>query len=716
MTTPEHVPDEPGVYLLGCLREQRVTIRSQQVRALNLVSALLTSGTLQAGMRVAVIGGGAAGLTAAAGAAIKGSIVSLFERKAQLLHLFLGNHTRRVHPHIYDWPNLKATDQDAGLPILNWHAGIVGDVAEEILVDWEELQASLPTRIQVHKGVSDVAIAPMDGPVRTVTWTSNVPHASNANGSQTIPRWERFNIVILAVGPGIERTVEPLPLVSYWRDDSLHQPELDPYGAQKRYLVSGTGDGGLIDLLRLKIRNFDFWHEEILSRIDTRSLQSQLSKIETSSPSSFELAEFYRKMKSPRFVDEEIRKNLRKDTLVTLNSPDPFPFTLKSSQLNRFLVSRLLRIGAVRYRWGRIINITPSSPHAVTFDNGEPEQFDRIIVRHGPQRALERSFPSIWSKCTADSNIERKLRIEHMALNYPSEFFSVDPAWSEAKQLRERTLRQAARKALEVAVNKMDLAWNNYTNEDGHLHSWIETKKRGLLTGHVINVYIPVTSLDRKHSFRFRVTREVFMSAQALGIPTIILFFDPDSGQAYWGQLFTNYNKDALRAASSTVTVSKSNPLGLHCRRELIRIAMPDKRRQYVRIPIPALANGIKIKDNLPEKRAAWALYNEWRQHGLHNGDSELVHFTLRGWRHLVNGPHSQASTLHRLALLKAVPNILLRVPPRQLRLRNGGARQLFEQTLLVHFPFRGDALVTVVTERLRGRPLQFLSIFEKKK
>lgn len=714
MTTPEPVPDEPGVYILGCLREQRVTIRSQQVRALNLISALLSSGILQAGMSVAIIGGGAAGLTAAAAAAIKGCTVSLFERKAQLLHLFLGNHTRRVHPHIYDWPNPKAIDQDAGLPILNWHAGIVGDVAEEILVGWEELQATLPTRILVHKGVSDVAVAPMDGPERTVTWTSNLQHTSSSDGIRTVSRWGRFNIVILAVGPGIERTIDPLPLVSYWRDDSLHQPELDPYGFHKRYLVSGTGDGGLIDLLRLKINNFDVWHEEILTRIDTRNLQKQLSAIENSSPTPFELAEFYKKLKTPHFVSEEIRKSMRKDTYVTLNSPDPFPFTLKSSQLNRFLVSRLLKMGAIRYRWGRIVDITPSSPHTVRFDSGAPEQFDRVIVRHGPQRALERNFPNIWSKCTTDSSIEQKLRIEHMTLLCASDFFSAQPAWLEAKRSREQILRQAARKALKTAVERMDLAWNDYPNEDGHLHAWVETKKRKLLTGNVINVYIPVTPLDRKHSFRFRVMREVFMSAQTQGIPTIILFFEPDSEQLYWGPLFTNSNKDALRTASSTVSVSKSNPLGLHCRRELIRIAIPDRRKQYVRVPVPA--NKVKIKDHSLIKHDARRIYNQWRQSGLPNAALEQVQFTLRGWRHLVNGRHSQASILHRLLLLKSVPDILQKVPLRQLRRRKSSGRELFQQTLLVHFPFRSDALVTVVTERIAGGPLQFLSIFERKK
>lgn len=58
------VPGERAVYVLGSF-ERRLTLYSQQVRALNLVYALTSAGHLRAGQHVAVIGGGAAGLTGA---------------------------------------------------------------------------------------------------------------------------------------------------------------------------------------------------------------------------------------------------------------------------------------------------------------------------------------------------------------------------------------------------------------------------------------------------------------------------------------------------------------------------------------------------------------------------------------------------------------------------------------------------------------------------
>ncbi len=49
------VPDEGDLYVLGCF-EKRVTLRSQQVRALNLICSLYTVGALQDKSRIAVVG------------------------------------------------------------------------------------------------------------------------------------------------------------------------------------------------------------------------------------------------------------------------------------------------------------------------------------------------------------------------------------------------------------------------------------------------------------------------------------------------------------------------------------------------------------------------------------------------------------------------------------------------------------------------------------
>src|SRR5689334_6768797 len=78
------VPGEDGLYVIGCF-ERRITLYSQQVRALNLIWALADQGKLKNGTSVLVIGAGAAGLTAAAGAAKLGAKVKVLERTPQIL-------------------------------------------------------------------------------------------------------------------------------------------------------------------------------------------------------------------------------------------------------------------------------------------------------------------------------------------------------------------------------------------------------------------------------------------------------------------------------------------------------------------------------------------------------------------------------------------------------------------------------------------------------
>src|SRR5262245_53070865 len=116
------VPGAPfqGLFVLGCI-EQRVTILSQQVRAINLIHALEATGRLKHRPAVSIIGAGVAGFTAAAALMHKGIIPELFEELTRPFNILRGSN-RWVHPNIYDWP-FNGWDKDsAGLKFLNWTA------------------------------------------------------------------------------------------------------------------------------------------------------------------------------------------------------------------------------------------------------------------------------------------------------------------------------------------------------------------------------------------------------------------------------------------------------------------------------------------------------------------------------------------------------------------------------------------------------------------
>jgi hypothetical protein len=142
------VRDRPNLFVIGCF-DRRITFYSQQVRALSLVHALKDQGYLNSNPRIAVIGSGAAGITAAAAAAPVSSYrVVLFETAAELLALQSATDRRRLDPHIYDWPAPDTTDQIANLPLLDWESGSCRSVRDDILVGFEDILTRIEPRLE----------------------------------------------------------------------------------------------------------------------------------------------------------------------------------------------------------------------------------------------------------------------------------------------------------------------------------------------------------------------------------------------------------------------------------------------------------------------------------------------------------------------------------------------------------------------------------------
>jgi len=391
---------EDGLFVLGCF-ERRVTFASQQVRALNLVYALHERRLLPHDGAIAVVGGGVAGMTAAAAAARLGYDVTLLEQGETLLPLLAGNTKRWIHPHVYDWPDdsrLPEQEEErdwAQVPLLRWKAAPAGDVARQIKAQWDALPER--ERIRVCQNVKGIDLG--HGSPRDVSW--NAPGFNHG----------AFAVVILAVGFGLEQRVEGIDFVSYWDDDNLDKTPL----GSANYLISGTGDGGLIDVVRARLN--DFRHDEVLETfVGDASLgpvKEELLTIEREArdrervragSSSAYLYEAYKKLSAPT-VDAAIEHRLRKSMTVTLNGIDKFPFSLDASILNRFLVSRLIFRFGLAYRHGKLEPAKKTGAcWEVRFPTGKPEVFDRIIWRHGPKpAALEEGFPQVWEKCANKS-------------------------------------------------------------------------------------------------------------------------------------------------------------------------------------------------------------------------------------------------------------------------------------------------------------------------
>jgi len=142
-----NIPHETmkNVSLLGSFAK-RVTLYSQQVRALNLVYALHKTNKFRTVSKVVVVGAGAAGLMAAAAAAHLGASVTLLEQLQGPMELQRSSRIRWIDPFIYDWPVTESAGTRANLPFLDWEAACAEKVSEQIEEKWKAFVDSPPTR------------------------------------------------------------------------------------------------------------------------------------------------------------------------------------------------------------------------------------------------------------------------------------------------------------------------------------------------------------------------------------------------------------------------------------------------------------------------------------------------------------------------------------------------------------------------------------------
>ena len=136
-------------YVMG---KAPVNFPAQQKRALNLAWALneqwrkkdSDSGDGSGGpeRKVAIVGGGLAGMTAAVALHILNPKlkITLFEGQSELFQLQRGTHHRYIHPTAFDWPDREVGHESyiTGLPCLNWAAGPASKVAATVLRQFEE--------------------------------------------------------------------------------------------------------------------------------------------------------------------------------------------------------------------------------------------------------------------------------------------------------------------------------------------------------------------------------------------------------------------------------------------------------------------------------------------------------------------------------------------------------------------------------------------------
>jgi hypothetical protein len=453
------IEESPPLYVIGTF-DAGITVLRQQIRALNLAWTLVETGrfstTSTPPVRVAVVGAGFAGLTFAAALLKKGVnvAVTLFEEHDTLLPLQQGSDTRWLHPHIYDWPDEGSEADVAMLPLLNWTAARASDVVVQILKEWRRIvrlgggvKLYCNTRhLQISKNRARQRLAriewigeprdPADGTTRR-----GDEAALGCSGS--------FDHVVLAVGFGIE---DGQP--SYWRNETLGQPNLNQ--RRRTHLVSGQGDGAMIDLLRLRVSQYrqDRILEEVFAGKPT--LVDALREIKTKANPGSGRTNLFGSLdalfgegeagsEDAKDVLDRLARRLRRDTdaVLQLKVRDLAellePTTSRTSFQNALLLYLLYRVGG----------FAPSTEEVDDLRERYSIPESSVVRRHGTKRMrqlgriLADPLFEIVSK-RAEGATEFAKQAADML--WPGGYFGFPGRTADMPQLTDEILRSAWRK------------------------------------------------------------------------------------------------------------------------------------------------------------------------------------------------------------------------------------------------------------------------------
>lgn len=355
----------------------RANFYAQQVRVLHLLKAMLHNGVVHPleCRELAIVGGGIAGLTAAAGALSMGLGVRLFEPEESLLSKYKQAIHREIHPNIISWPfnELRAV---TNLPFLNWGIATANRVAERIRNQWDE-HVERHAAVVKSKVQSATSVA-SGGGVRVRT----------DGGAEYL-----VDAVIFTVGFEREVKIEACNSPSYWVPHAFEGS--DPVW------VSGTGDGGLIDAA---CQTFGVAAtkavRELAYRLDQKPQKGSIHYAETEALKKYlegdeegslaDLDKFYEKLGlEPEDTDPLEKHKIAEPAPANLVHQHTSAYSPLTCPINKVLVSVMaegkdpkviMKKGTIKTKRGGDVVLE-------TTDGETPIDVRRCIVRHGAKHA-----------------------------------------------------------------------------------------------------------------------------------------------------------------------------------------------------------------------------------------------------------------------------------------------------------------------------------------
>ncbi len=373
-----------NVYVVGSY-DFKKTVAVQQLRSAVLsigVGAKLGSSQ----KRVAIVGGGFAGITAAATFMQLGHQVEIFEKQHQELSIQRDCIDRYIHPDLYDWP-VSPGDANLAISGIKWRANKAYLVCCDVIKSFNQIQRQFGQIENYRRSIEIVDVETEDelqGKYRLVAQESRY--------------YGGFDAVLIAVGFGSEwQPTFGSRVRGYWKN-SANDRDRGTLKSPIHHLVSGNGDGGLNSVLGCALEEFDpsnllvdFKYILDDETVDTLSkIELQLRDAAQKGPVN--IIKAYDDVFEPRHRDwlNLVSPMKCNEVEVTFNSKQNGIFSLGSSLLNRFLVYVLIRSDVVHTKnhslssdMVKTVNLDGSFRFDVTWPKNETASYGRVIVRHG---------------------------------------------------------------------------------------------------------------------------------------------------------------------------------------------------------------------------------------------------------------------------------------------------------------------------------------------
>lgn len=380
------------VYFLGPYA-RRVSFASQQNRALNLVWALHAQEVITLGDKVAVIGAGLSGVTAAAALDDLGFDVYLYEQAKEALHRQRSSSHRYIHPTVNLWPE-EPLNPTTTFPYFDWICGQCDEMMSRLKTEWDEREKS--------DGINS------DYRVEVTGFDEEDHVAVLTEGKNKFDRL-RFDAVIVTSGFADEDLPKTGNFRPYWKDENLEDDVRD--GKHERFLVSGCGDGGLIDALR--IAHSDFNKGRLI--IDVAEQLSDASwhgtaEIESAEKACWDsgdlktlnrygseaLRDVYRKQARnlPEEIADDLKKSLRMEAagLVTMFSWEDTPFTPLSAPIHKLMIAHAMNHNVIKHQTGSVSKYEDDylECHVATEKQQKLKELEKLPTKHFPGRVVVR--------------------------------------------------------------------------------------------------------------------------------------------------------------------------------------------------------------------------------------------------------------------------------------------------------------------------------------